>query len=185
MEIKRKEEWNRVLYIDGTKEIKRIKFYNKKGIICTVNQGWLEDISQLITLDTTNIEVGNLKKKIKIDFSKEENFYISLGKDWDNVIKYEIYIYLDTYKKNIVKDEISKGYFYVYEEYLLPIKNKNTDDEWNDNILIKVYSHSERTEENQKMFDLQERIENKINKYLTIEEIEYIVEEYKKTKGDK
>lgn len=187
MEIKRKEEWNRALYIDGTKEIKRIKFYNEKGVIFTVNQGWLEDVSQSFTLDTKSIEVGDLKKKIKKDFSKKENFYISLGKDWDNVVKYEVYIYLDSYKKEIEKDEMNSGYFYVYEKYLLPLKNKRgtgfwAEEEWHDEILIKFYSHSERTEENQKMCDLQERIEKKINKYLTMDEIEYIVEEYKKTK---
>ena len=187
MEITRKENWMRSLFIEGEKEVGKITFYNEQGVICRVNQGWLEDSSTIVPKDTIGLEIGEVKKKIKKDFSKKENYYMSLGKDWDGRTKYELFIYVEDYEKlEDEKEEMTEGYFYIYEYYKIKIRNRRyemglKEDKWYDEITLKFYSGAERTNEREQEDKLIEEIEAETGiKYLTIDQVRVIAEKYNK-----
>lgn len=191
MEITRKENWMRPLFIEGEKEVGKITFYNEQGVICRVNQGWLEDSSTIVPTDTIGLEIGEVKKKIKKDFSKKENYYMSLGKDWDGRTKYELFIYVEDYEKlEDKKEEMTKGYFYIYEYYKIKIRNRRygmglKEDKWYDEITLKFYSGAEKTDEREQEDKLIEEIKAETGiKYLTIDQVRVIAEKYDKYKGN-
>lgn len=185
MKISRTENWLRPLFIEDGKEIGNIVFYNEKGVICKVNQGWLEDDGKKYSVDTLSIELPdeNLKRKNKKDFSKKENYYMSEGKDWDGRTKYTLYLYTNDYEDlGEEKQEMKPGYFYIYKKYRIQIKNyrlEHGEGKWFEDILLKFYIRSEKTEDREKEDKLVEELENKTGiKYLNMEKIKAIAEAY-------
>lgn len=73
----RKSNWYRVLYVtleNGTEiELNSIIVYDKNGIIVKNEYGYFDN-------DKTIEIKGEIKRKIKIDFSKTENFVIKSKK---------------------------------------------------------------------------------------------------------
>lgn len=87
----RKADWHRVLYItleNGTEiELNSIIVYDKNGIIAKNKYGYFDN-------DKTIEIKGEIKRKIKVDFSKTENFVIKSKKDYAEN-RYDLYIYKD------------------------------------------------------------------------------------------
>ena len=87
----RKANWYRVLYVtleNGTEvELNSIIVYDKNGIIAKNEYGYFDN-------DKTIEIKGEIKRKIKVDFSKTENFVIKSKKDYTEN-RYDLYIYKD------------------------------------------------------------------------------------------
>ena len=87
----RKSNWYRVLYVtleNGTEiELNSIIVYDKNGIIVKNEYGYFDN-------DKTIEIKGEIKRKIKVDFSKTENFVIKSKKDYTEN-RYDLYINKD------------------------------------------------------------------------------------------
>jgi hypothetical protein len=89
------------------KKVHRIYFFNEEGVILSTNRGWLEKRSMehaikygMAGVDIEEIELKELNRKLKKDFSKKQNFYIKAEKinDWESMQflkdEYDLYIYV-------------------------------------------------------------------------------------------
>ena len=89
------------------KKVHRIYFFNAEGVILSTNSGWLEKRSMedairygMAGVDIEEIELKELNRKLKKDFSKKQNFYIKAEKinDWESMQflkdEYDLYIYV-------------------------------------------------------------------------------------------
>lgn len=160
----------RVLYItlDSLKEIElnNIIVYDEKGIIVQVGVGYFDN--------DADIEIkGTIKRKIKKDFSKKENFVIKSEDNYSTHIRYDLYIYRDNvdlqflgFEKQIdlilAKYSLNGGEFSNVYKKLYENKHelrKEFEEIWNK---IKYYNLPYEKEELQKMLDQMAEINGKI-----------------------
>ena len=165
----RKSNWYRVLYVtleNGTEvELNSIIVYDKNGIIVKNGYGYFDN-------DKTIEIKGEIKRKIKIDFSKTENFVIKSKKDYTEN-RYDLYIYKDNaslqflgFRKQIdiilADYNLNGGEFAKYVKP--PGENKfnlkeQFEEEYNK---IHLYDLPHDKEELQQIFDKMTEINNKM-----------------------
>ena len=185
IELERQANWYRPLFIDGSKEISKFVFFANGEIITEVKSGFLVNGN---FGDTISIELNDLKKKIKIDLHYEGNFYVSNRKDYSGTT-YTVYLYMPNYKKlEDIKDKIKEGYFYIYNNFEFPLRNKREHEgklvQYND-IKLKVFSHKEQTEEYKKGCEFEEKVYKKMGLSLSMDQIKEIVKMYNEYKDIK
>ena len=160
----------RVLYVtlDNLKEIElnNIIVYDEKGIIVQVGVGYFDN--------DADIEIkGTIKRKIKKDFSKKENFVIKSEDNYSTYIRYDLYIYRNNVdlqflgfekqidlilaKYSLNSGEFSNVYKKLYENK--PELIEEFEEIWNK---IKYYNLPYKKEELQKMLDKMAEINGKI-----------------------
>lgn len=165
----RKSNWYRVLYVtleNGTEiELDSIIVYNKNGIIAKNEYGYFDN-------DKTIEIKGEIKRKIKVDFSKTENFVIKSKKDYTEN-RYDLYIYKDNasllflgFRKSIdiilADYNLNGGEFTNYVKSLGENKynlKKQFEEEYNK---IHLYDLPHNREELQQIFDKMTEINNKL-----------------------
>lgn len=160
----------RVLYVtlDNLKEIElnNIIVYDEKGIIVQVGVGYFDN--------DADIEIkGTIKRKIKKDFSKKENFVIKSENSYSANTRYDLYIYRNNVdlqflgfekridlilgKYSLNGGEFSNVYKKLYENK--PELREEFEEIWNK---IKYYNLPYEKEELQKMLDKMAEINSKI-----------------------
>lgn len=165
----RKSNWYRVLYVtleNGTEiELDSIIVYNKNGIIAKNEYGYFDN-------DKTIEIKGEIKRKIKVDFSKTENFVIKSKKDYTEN-RYDLYIYKDNaslqflgFRKSIdiilADYSLNGGEFTNYVKSLGENKynlKKQFEEEYNK---IHLYDLPHDREELKQIFDKMTEINNKL-----------------------
>ena len=165
----RKSNWYRVLYVtleNGTEiELNSIIVYDKNGIIAKNEYGYFDN-------DKTVEIKGEIKRKIKVDFSKTENFVIKSKKDYTEN-RYDLYIYKDNsslqflgFRKQIdiilADYNLNGGEFTNYVKSLGENKynlKKQFEEEYNK---IHLYDLPHNREELQQIFDKMTEINNKM-----------------------
>ena len=86
----------RPYYIDN-KEVNNIIFYDDNGIITEVKQGWLEGSQSqkfIFLKDVEQIDIDTPIKRIKVNLTRKENFYIPV-KNYIDESCYCLYLYVD------------------------------------------------------------------------------------------
>lgn len=74
---------------NNTYELDNIIIYSEHGVLLETDRGWFGDNN-----DLGNQYIGDINKRMKIDFSKKENFVIkSQKKDYKLETNYTLYIY--------------------------------------------------------------------------------------------
>ena len=127
MIITRAEDWHRAYFINGV-EVDKICIYDKTGIIFnTGTSGWLEEYLQQYrhNTDIFSICIDTPKKANKVNFDRQDNFYISKT-DYFNKRVYVLYINknnIDIEFLGTEQTEMTEGYFYKYNMYKLTCKN--------------------------------------------------------------
>lgn len=85
----KKGSWYNPLYVevgDNFYQLETIHFYNENGIVYTNPKGWFGYKSFNVFLKTSK----EIKRKIKIDFSKEIPFIVRSKYEWDK--NYDLYL---------------------------------------------------------------------------------------------
>lgn len=129
-EIKKEVSCLRCHYIDG-KEITKIVFYENGKEIITNQQGWLE-LGNLT--DSESIMIYEVKKAIKLNLNRKDNFYIKDKKHYKD--GYILYINLNQFEyfnvtkkewlktkeytnyRNFVSFKLKEGCYITYKEYV-------------------------------------------------------------------
>lgn len=80
--------------LDGIK-INNIIFYNDEGSFLELHQGWFGNTDNYCKV----LDLGSISYRRKINFSKKENFCVSVAEKYTNYKNYDLYIYIDN--KNV------------------------------------------------------------------------------------
>ena len=125
MIITRKEYWYRPYFINGV-ELDKIYIYDKSGVIFgTGTSGWIEEYLQRYNKDIDSICIDTPKKANKVNFDRQDNFYISKT-DFVGKRAYVLYINKNNIDIEVLRTEqkeMTEGYFYKYNIYKLTCKN--------------------------------------------------------------
>lgn len=125
MIIGKTECWYRPYFINGV-ELDKICIYDKSGVIFgTCAAGWLEEYLQQYNQDINSICIDTPKKANKINFDRQDNFYISKT-DFVGKRAYVLYINKNNIDVELIgteQKEMTEGYFYEYNIYKLTCKN--------------------------------------------------------------
>lgn len=162
----RKSSTFKVLHItlDNLKEIELndIIVYDNKGIIVQVGRGYFDN--------GKSIEIGGtIKRKIKKDFSKKENFVIKSENSYSMNTRYDLYIYKDNVDLQFLGFKNETGF--VMAEYSL---NGGEFSELYKNLCEKKYELKEefkRTYDEIKYYDLpyeKEKLQKMLDKMVEI-----------------
>lgn len=93
-EIKRMHTWYRP-YAIGSYFVSEIHFYDKNGVIVSTSSGWLAKGNE----DLEVLEVPTEpRKRMKVNFDRNEVFYISKGKDYSGELKCALYLPIDIFE---------------------------------------------------------------------------------------
>ena len=125
MIITKNVEWYRPYFINGI-ELDKICIYDKSGVIFETNKtGYFEEYLRHYNKDIYSICIDTPKKANKVNFDRQDNFYISKT----NFVGKRVYV-LYINKNNIdveligtEKEEMSEGYYHEYNIYKLTCKN--------------------------------------------------------------
>ena len=125
MIIGKTECWYRPYFINGV-ELDKICIYDKSGVIFeTGTSGWIEEHLQRYNADIYSICIDTPKKANKVNFDRQDNFYISKT-DFVGKRVYVLYINknnIDIEFLRTEQTEMTEGYFYKYNIYKLTCKN--------------------------------------------------------------
>ena len=82
-------------YVVGKYRISSIHFFDKNGIVCETDWGYLEHYENYICQRIPSFEIKNqdtIKLKRKLDFNTKEAFLFESKRDWDNALTTKLYI---------------------------------------------------------------------------------------------
>jgi hypothetical protein len=82
-------------YVVGKYRISSIHFFDKNGIVCETDWGYLEHYENYICQRIPSFEIKNqdtIKLKRKLDFNTKEAFLFESKRNWDNALTTKLYI---------------------------------------------------------------------------------------------
>ena len=151
--IKSDEKHFSTRYVVGKYRISSIHFFDKNGIVCETNWGYLENNKNYVHQRILSFEIKNqdtIKLKRKLDFNNKEAFLYESKRDWDNTLTAKLFI-------PYIEDDWD-----VSEVWETNISDPSYDDLWRkyhhkeSNALIKVKISQRETNEYQYVVNLTE-----------------------------
>lgn len=99
-------------------KINNIIFYNDEGQLLDLNQGWFGNNNNYCQ----SLDLGSISYRRKINFSKKENFCVSVAEKYTNYKNYDLYIYVDNKNVKIIDKGLREIQFdaskvTVYHDY--------------------------------------------------------------------
>jgi len=140
-------------YRIGKYRVSSIHFFDKNGIVCETNWGYLENNKNYVHYRIPSFEIKNqdtIKLKRKLNFNTKEAFLFESKRDWDKTLTTKLYI-------PFIKEDWD-----VSEVWETNISDPSYDDLWRkyhhkeSNALIRVKISQRETKEKQYVDNLTE-----------------------------
>lgn len=190
--LKQNEWYNPYIAIDekgNCYELENIIVYSENGVLLETDRGWFGDNNRL-----GDVAIGTIKRRMKRDFSKKENFIVKEEKKnyrIDN--KYTLYIYYKNINCNFIGYSIDRLFlrtnFTILDNYKIDdvigfTKNKSNSIAYSDELKeaykkVDSYNFEYHPEELEKAIKLIREKQKEYKKALEEEE-NYTLKDYKK-----
>lgn len=190
--VKQNEWYNPYVAIDekgNTYELENIIIYSENGVLLETDRGWFGDNNRL-----GDVAIGTIKRRMKRDFSKKENFIIKEEKKSyriDN--KYTLYIYYKNINCNFIGYSIDSLFlrtnFTILDNYKIDdvigfVENKSNGIAYSDELKeaytkVDSYNFKYYPEELEKAITLIREKQKEYKKALEEEE-NYTLKDYRK-----
>lgn len=190
--LKQNEWYNPYVAIDEKEngyELENIIIYSENGILLETDKGWFGNNNNL-----GNIAIGTIKRRMKKDFSRKENFIIKEEqKSYRIDNKYTLYIYYKNINCNFIGYSIDslflRANFTILDNYKIDdvigfVKNKSNEIAYSDELKeaykkVDSYNFEYHPEELEKAITLIREKQKEYKKALE-EEANYTLKDYKK-----